>query len=194
MKLKDTLICILFLMMMSGFGYKGWCQKIKTYTTEDCNTATIMEVFKGDTILIDCDTTYIVNRKTFRILENQNNKIRKGDLIQKELLQNAFETIESLNGTVDRNQNDYNLLKSRFDSLAKNSITIIDKTLQNVTEASASNTKAMSEVADLKKRLKDIRTMLEKERKFRNIEKFKWGIGGLAIGGAVATVVFLVIK
>lgn len=180
--------------MINGFADKAWGQKIKSYTTEDCNTATIMEVYKGDTVLIDCEVTYIVNKTTFRILENSNNKIRNGDYVQKELLANALETNESLNGTVSRNQDDYNLLKSRFDSLAKNSITVIDKTLQNVTEASASNTKAMAEITDLKKRLKDIRAMLEKERKFRNIEKFKWGIGGLAIGGAVATLLFLITK
>lgn len=193
MKLRYTLVCTLFLMVvMIGLEHKAWCQAIKTYTPEDCNTATIMEVIKGDTVLIDCDVTYIVNKTTFRILENSNNKIRKGDYVQKELLHNAFETIESLNGTVSRSHDDYNLLKSRFDSLAKNTITVIDKTLQHVDDASESNTKAMAQITDLKKRLQDIRALLEKERKKRNLDKFKWGIGGLAIGGALATMVFII--
>lgn len=183
---------ILLCLFLFGFGYSAAAQTIKSYPAADCNTAAVMRVVKGDTILIDCDTIFVVNKKTFRVLQEANGKIRNGDFIPKELLTNSFETIEKLNETVERNQGDYTLLKLRFDSLAKNSVTVIDRTLQNVSDASASNQKAIAGMAELQKKLKDVQTLLEKERKIRRLEKLKWGIGGVGVGGLLATVVFLV--
>ncbi|MXV50482.1 hypothetical protein GS399_05810 [Pedobacter sp. HMF7647] len=178
----NVLRLVIFLLFSIGCQTKGWCQKTKTFTLEDCQVNTVLQADKGDSVLIMCDTVYVVNAKTFHLLENLNNKFRSGDYIPKQLYSNASQTIQVQKETLERNQQEYDQLKLRFDSLANNAIKVIDSATGGIKDAQVSISAAMDDTQKLKAELQNVQALLEKEKKQRLKTKITWGIGGAVVG------------
>ena len=150
---------------------------LKTYVAE-----------KGDTILVGFDSAYILNKKIFKLYQDNYQRVKKGDPATKKLLDEYERLVNFQDSMLWEKEKYYQGLKLNFDSLASTSTRFADRTEVNVTAINQS-------LANATMQLNNIKALLDKsleELKAVNKQKFKWALGGFAVGIGVGTLIFLI--
>jgi hypothetical protein len=187
--IKLALACFSMLFIVDGYS-----QKKKIYPKEDCNTSVVLQAMNGDTVLVRCDTIYVLNKNSFAVLQNLNLRVRNGFFVTRELHELDSVKIHSLTASLDSAHRDYRLLKNDFDTLTRQCIAVIDSTREASDRITGNILVAKKELDELRANLNTAQALLKDEKKQRAKLKLNWGLGGFAVGIGVTSLIFLVTK
>jgi hypothetical protein len=145
-------------------------------------------IFKGDTLLISYDSAYVLNKKTFKLFQDNYKRVQSGNIAFKPLLA-SYENVISLQDSMLKSKEAYyQQLKSNFDSLVTHSNGFVDKTALNITSIDQSLSNASNQLNNIKSLLDDSLDKL----KTVNRQRLKLVIGGFTVGLGVAAVIFAI--
>lgn len=147
-------------------------------------------VFQGDTVLIRYDSAYVLNKKTFKLFQDNYKKVQSGNPALKSLLENYENLIALQDSMLKSKEAYYQGLKSNFDSLVSHSNNFVDKTALNINAIDQSLSNATNQLNSIKSLLNDSLDKLRKE----NRQRIKLAVGGFTVGIGVAALVFLITK
>jgi hypothetical protein len=146
-------------------------------------------VGKGETVLIGYDSAYILNRRIFKLYQDAYKTVKAGGNPSQKKLMDEYERLIALQDTMLKQKEEYYQgLKTNFDSLVSTSNRFADRTDMNVTAINQSLTNASNQLVNIKALLDDSLDKLKQENK----KKFKWALGGFAVGIGVGTAIFLI--
>jgi len=167
---------------------QGYSQdRLKTF--KDSSGISLYTIYRGDTLLIQCDTAFILNKATFHIYRNYYDKVRLKSTSFQGIMDSYESMIHQQDTMLRQKEFYYQQLKQQFDSLSGSSLAFMDRTSISLKGISASLDKATTSLVETQKLLEDSRKMLEDERRKRNSRALKFGIGGAVIGALVAALI-----
>jgi flagellar biosynthesis chaperone FliJ len=158
-------------------------------TFKDSSGTSIYSIFRGDTLFIQCDTAFILNKYTFNIYKKFYEKTRQGNSSFTGIMDSYESMIRQQDTMLKTKEIYYQQMKQQFDSLSGSSLAFMDKTSNSLQGISSSLDKATSSLVETQKLLEDSRKMLEEERKKRNARTLKFGIGGAVIGALITALI-----
>lgn len=156
----------------------------------DGNSIMVARTFYADTLLIFCDTIYVLNRPTFKVYEAAYDKKRT----QSDLVSSYDNLIRKQEEIINQKEEYYQDLKSKFDSLVGKSNVFISTSTTNISQISSSLSRATENLVETQKLLTDSQKLLEEERKNSWKRTLKIGVGGFSFGVAVTALIFLIKK
>ncbi|MBW8684518.1 hypothetical protein [Chitinophaga rhizophila] len=180
-KLLLALCCCLTMLHTNGQGI------LKTF--KDSTGTSIYNIHRGDTLLIQCDTAFILNKTTFHIYKKFYDKTRQGNSSFKGIMDSYESMIHQQDTMLRIKEFYYQQLRQQMDSVTNSSLTFMDKTSVSLQGISASLDKATTSLTETQKLLEESRQMLQEERKKRNARAIKFGIGGVAIGALITALI-----
>jgi acid phosphatase family membrane protein YuiD len=147
-------------------------------------------VMRGDTVVIQNDSSYLLNKIVFKLFHENYRRSQQGSPEMKKLFQNYEDIIGLQDSMLLTKERYYHTLKTSFDSLLIVSNQFVKRTDANVNSINQS-------LDSTTRNLNNINAKLDtslKELKSVNGEKFKWAIRGFTVGIVIAAAVFLVAK
>jgi len=147
-------------------------------------------VGKGDTVLVGYDSAYILNRRIFKLYQDNYKRVQSGNPSLKKLLDEYEHLLAFQDSMLREKETYYQGLKTNFDSLVSSSNRFADRTDTNITAINQSLSNASSQLNNIKVLLDDSLNKL----KLVNKQKFKWALGGFTVGIGVASLIFLIAK
>ncbi|MDB5207589.1 MAG: hypothetical protein JWR72_2664 [Flavisolibacter sp.] len=145
---------------------------------------------RGDTILIQLDSAFILNKKTFKLYQDTYKRVQAGNPQAKKMVEEYERLVALQDSMLKEKEVYYQGLKSSFDSLATGSNDFLKRTDVNITAINQSLSNATGQLNNIKVLLDDSLDKL----KLVNKQKFKWAVGGFTVGIGVASLVFLIAK
>ena len=185
LSIQHKLLLVLFLCLAVQQGYSQ--DMLKTF--RDSSGTSVYSIYRGDTLLIQCDTAFIVNKNTFSIYKKYYDKTRQGSSSFKGIMDSYESMIRQQDTMLRTKEFYYQQMKHQMDSLTNNSLSFMDKTSVSLQGISSSLDKATSSLVETQKLLEESRKMLEEERRKRNSRALKFGIGGVAIGALITALI-----
>ena len=186
---KQVQISVFGLIFFLFLTVQGYSQR-KPIEIDDSTGLHSYIVQKNDTVVIRLDNAYVLNKRTFRLLQDNYNRVKSGDPALKRLLADYENLIALQDSMLKDKEAYYQQLKTNFDTLVRASNTFITKTDVNIHSINKSLTNASDQLQNIKGLLD---SSLEK-LKDQNRLKFKAALGGFAIGVGVTGLIFLVAK
>jgi hypothetical protein len=180
-KLLLAICCCLTVLQSYGQG------TLKTF--KDSSGTSIYSIYRGDSLLIRCDTAYILNKNTFSVYKTFYEKTRQGNSSFKGIMDSYESMIRQQDTMLRTKEFYYQQLKGQMDSVTNSSLTFMDKTSVSLQGISTSLDKATTSLVATQQLLEDSRKMLEDERKKRNSRAIKFGIGGAVIGALITALI-----
>lgn len=147
-------------------------------------------VVRGDTLLINYDSAYLLNKKTFKLYQDTYKKVQNGNPAMKNLLANYEGLIALQDSMLKSKEAYYQSLKSNFDSLVNHSNNFVDKTSLNISAIDQSLSTATNQINNIKVLLDQSLDKLKKE----NRQRIKLAVGGFTVGVGVAAVIFAIAR
>jgi len=185
MKLKVVLFFLLLYTVQFSFG-QG---KLKAF--EVCNSSdTIKRVTKGDTIVINCNTAYILNQSVI----NNYRKALQNNRSCTEIIKTYAVLSTTQDSVISQQKKRFNELKNKFDSLGNNMGQFLTLTQSSLTQLGDTLTHVFGTVMQTQNLLLQTKSVLEQEQQNKWNDRLKWGIGGLGVGLVATTLVFLAVR
>lgn len=147
-------------------------------------------VVRGDTLLINFDSAYLLNRKTFKLYQDTYKKVQNGNPAMENLFANYEGLIALQDSMLKSKEAYYQSLKSNFDSLVTYSNHFVDKTALNISAIDQSLSTATSQINNIKTLLDQSLDKLKKE----NRQRIKLAVGGFTVGVGVTAIVFAIAR
>lgn len=147
-------------------------------------------IVRGDTVSISYDSAFVLNKKTFKLYQDNYKRVQNGNPSLKALLVNYENLIALQDSMLKSKEAYYQGLKSNFDSLVSHSNNFVDKTASNINAIDQSLSNATNQINNIKTLLNDSLDKLKKE----NRQRLKLAAGGFTVGIGVAALVFLITK
>ena len=145
---------------------------------------------RDDTLLIRYDSAYLLNKKTFKLYQDNYKRVQSGNLSNQKVIV-AYDSLVNLQDRMLKaKEADYQFLKKNFDSLATASNTFVNRTDVNVTAINQSLTRAEGNLNNIKALLDDSLEKIKAENK----QRLKIAVKGFVVGVGVASLVFLIAK
>jgi len=140
---------------------------IKTFSK--CGSGNLFSIAKGDTLIIDCDTVLILNKK----YAGKYNEIFK----------TYHENIELLNTRIKEQDSEYNKLKEVYNALLLESVNYIKNVDSNIKSLDNSVKNSITYLSNAQTDISEIKKDIKKSR-HSGITKSNiiWGTGGLILG------------
>ena len=145
-------------------------------------------VGRGETVLIGYDSAYILNKRTFKLYQDNYKRIQAGNSNIKSLMDQYEHLIAFQDSMMKEKEAYYQGLKTNFDSLASTSNRFADRTDANITAINQSLSNASSQLVTIKGLLDDSLNKLKQEQK----KRFTWALGGFAVGIGVGTLIAVI--
>lgn len=172
---KLFVISAILMLMVNTYGQR-------VFKDADCVTVSSFLTGKGDTLVIGCDSVYLLNKKTFSIYQTAYDRWKGRDVNVRQV----FGTYESLvklqERRIEQQELEYNHLKAQYDSLAFSLVQFIDKTGSRLGELSNDMQKVNASLNSAMLQIKDSQTLLAAEKKKRIRSSIAFGAGGLTAG------------
>ena len=146
--------------------------------------------FRGEKILIAYDTAYVLNKKVFKLFQDNYTRVKNNNSSVKKLEEVYDSLILAQEGLLEEREQSYQQLKLHFDNLLNSTNTFIDKTNLNVSEIDQS----LSSAAIQLNKVNGLIDSSLRKLKVENNKKILFGIGGFTAGVVVTTLVFLIAK
>ncbi|HYG15849.1 MAG TPA: hypothetical protein VEC12_08860 [Bacteroidia bacterium] len=158
----------------------------KTFTT--CtSTDTVKQVFRGDTVIINCNNAYIINQS---ILNNYQRSLRSNASCT-----DIIKTYAALSNTQDSQIMEQNQrfedLKLKFDSLSNNTDSFLVSTQGSLGQLNDNLGSVSMKLEETKQLLVNTQNLLIKEKENLWKQRLRWGVGGFGVGLAATTLLFL---
>lgn len=149
---------------------------------DNCVTITSYLTGKGDTLVINCDSVYLLNKKTYAIYQVAYDKLKGRDGNIKQAF-SAYESLVELQSKrIDEQDMEYNQLKMQFDSLVLTSGKFIDKTGNRLGELTDAMNKVNANLNSALIQIKESETVINSGKKKGIRNSIAWGGGGFTLG------------
>lgn len=192
--MRKTIITYLLITLFSA-GYMNIASaQNKLKKIMDGNSVLVARTFYADTLLIFCDTVYVLNKPTFKVYESAYDKVRTGNTNVNNLVASYDNLIKKQEEIINQKEEYYQDLKSKFDSLVGKSNVFISTSTTNISQISNSLGRATENLVETQKLLTDSQKLLEEERKTSWKRTLKIGVGGFSFGVVITAIIFLVKK
>lgn len=159
-------------------------QILKHYN--DSAKTVINTFYRGDSILVGCDTVFLLNKPTFKIYKRFYDKGRSGSSSFKAIIAEYEDVIDSKDQMLTAKEVYYQELRSQFDALSSKSAAFMDRTSTGLMQVSSTLEKTTTTLIETQKLLEESRQMLIEERRKQNFKALKFGIGGVLVGGLIS--------
>lgn len=168
-------IAVILLLTMSSYSQQ-------VFKDADCVTVSSFLTGSGDTLIIQCDSVYLLNKKTFAIYQSAYERWKGRDVNIRQVFNTYENLVELQSRRIDQQELEYTLLKAQFDSLAFSSTRFIDKTGVRLGELTESLNKVNQNLEAAVGQINDSQALLKEERKKRIKNSVAFGAGGLTLG------------
>ena len=165
--IKLLFLFILFLNLNSNAQHK------KIFNS--CNDYITKRFYNNDTVLIKCDTSYIINSKTFNLYNELYIRFKSKD--------NMYSLIDTYEEQINVLNTDYSLLKYQYDSLYSINKKFIFNTNTKVNSIDTSFNKINSQLSDIK-------IYVNKNEIQNRNQKLIIGLSGISIGLLIGILFF----
>ena len=184
-----TLIGISFIIIahaLQGQQMPGnWC---------DRNDYSVLRFYRGDSILVNCDTVFLVNTSTYKLYADvyKNFNAKNSDIRR---LASLFDNSRLLyENRIDQQALEYQALKKEFDELMTRSQDVVLQTSNKLLSVDNSLMRIDRNVSNAQANIEEAKKLIRQEIRLGNKQRLKWGIGGLVIGVGLASVVFAIVN
>lgn len=154
-----------------------WVSTVVVRAQSPCIGFSATKYYQGDTIMVRCDTVFLLNKSTF----SRFNAVYKDPKIN-ELVSTQNQLIEAYEKRNTEQDDAYEQLKSNFDKVVNNSNLLIQTSKEELGGIKQSLSSAQTNIDSAKTDISEVKDLLKKDLRKANEAKLKWGIGGLAIG------------
>lgn len=185
MKLKAILFFAVALITQAGFS-QGTLKPFDICNSND----TIKKVDKGDTVIIKCNTAYILNQN---VIDNYRKALRNNRGCT-EILKTYAALSTTQDSVISQQNQRFNELRDKFDSLGNNTgqfLTVTQGSLTQLNDTLGSVSRTIQQTQTI---LSQTKMLLEEEKKNKWKDRLKWGLGGIGIGFVTTSVVFLLAR
>lgn len=156
--------------------------------TFNCSGLAANRYYLKDTIVVSCDTVFLLNKVTYSFYRNQLKKINTTDPKLKELVTSQGELIGLYEKRILDMGNQYAELRKTFDENLKKSSMFIENSNGEMTNLKSSLTKAQGNIVAAQDSISTVKSILIKDMARIKKNNLKWGVGGVILG-ALATLV-----
>jgi len=155
----------------------------------NCGQLQAVMIFANDMALFKCDTSYVLNKLTFRKYDSAYRDLQqKGSSVGN--LMNAYdEIIELQENRLKEQAQQYNELRASFAGLSTETQAKIVESSSRLTSAVSSMESLSKDLTETKRLLGEAKDIIEAEQRGLNLEKLLWGAGGLAAGIVVGVLI-----
>lgn len=178
--------CLLLLAGLLPVLHAGAQGRLKFFNT--CAGSSNYRLTKGDTIIIQCDSSLLINSRNFSIYQSAYQQYRKGGN-SGEILRSYESLVQQQDSMINNGKQDYTNLKLQFDSLYRVSISSLDRTSRDIGIVKDSLSNVSTQLNNTNIIIGDAIHQVNQARKRSFLDKLYWGIGGLGIGVAITAVV-----
>lgn len=159
-----------------------------------CEQTKAYRLLKGDTVVIPCDTAYLLNGSTYIIFKTAYERVKMNNNMSKELIQ-VYETmLDKQIQQMQQKDQAYEALRLKFDSLVVRSMQHIDRSNLGLKAMQDSIAGASQNIQAARLEIQAASDKIKAEQRKNFKQKVMWGIGGLAAGAVLTTVVYVVLK
>lgn len=183
-----TILLRLFFFVASAFLTSACISQSQVIEIKDSTGLRSYAVEKGDTVLVGYDSAYILNKRIFKLYQDNYKRVQNSNPSFKRLLDEYENLISFQDSMLKEKEVYYQQVKSSFDSLVVHSTKFVDRTDVNITAINQSLSNATSQLNNIKVLLDDSLNKL----KLENRRKIKWAIGGFTLGIGAASLLFLI--
>ena len=175
---------VLLILLLQLCGTKISAQSLKHYN--DSAKTVVKTFYRGDSVLVGCDTVYLLNKPTFMIYKRFYDRGRSGSSSFKAVIAEYEEVIDAKDQMLSTKEAYYQQLRSQFDELSTKSASFMDRTSAGLMQVSTTLEKTTTSLIATQTLLEESRQMLIEERKKQNFKALKFGIGGVIAGGLIS--------
>ncbi len=148
--------------------------KMKTFT--DCNSTRNAEVYKGDTVIVRCDSLIILTKQKFKLYQNNNRTYA-------EIVRTYDNYVDVLEKRSEQQTSEYNRLKLLNDSIIYMSGQYADSIDWKVGDLKDGIYRSLSDLQTIKTDVTSLKTDVQKANKLGKLKsKLLWGGGGVIVG------------
>ncbi|GHN01052.1 hypothetical protein WSM22_25410 [Cytophagales bacterium WSM2-2] len=151
----------------------------------NCAGLSASRYYLKDTIVVNCDTVFLLNKQTYSFYRNQLKKINTADPKLKELVSTQSDLINLYEKRILDLDGRYTALRKTFDETLKNSSVFIETSSGEMTSIKNSLGKAQNNIAAAQDSISSVKTILIKDMARIKKNNVKWGIGGVILGALV---------
>ncbi len=156
--------------------------------TFNCSGLAANRYYFKDTIVVSCDTVFLMNKVTYSFYKNQLKKINTADPKLKELVTSQGELINLYEKRILDLGNQYADLRKTFDENLKKSSMFIENSTGDMKNIKNSLTKAQGNIAAAQDSISTVKSILVKDMARIKKNNLKWGVGGVILGVLVTLV------
>ncbi len=171
-------LCILGLLIIHVNMMNGQ----QVFTVNNCISINSILAERGDTLVIACDSVYLLNKKTFSIYQLGYEKWKGRDINIKQAFNNYESLVELQSKRIEQQDNEYNNLKIQFDSMAMASGKFIDKTGNKLSELTETLNEVNTNLNTAINQINESQAILKTEKKKKVKNAITWGAGGFTVG------------
>lgn len=155
----------------------------------DCTGMDAYTVIYGDTIVIKCDTSFLLNRKVFYHFKNVYDKKILGSREFTSIINSYKAAIANKDSALESNETYYKALLSQFNSMSDSSKKVINTVNIRLTEITADLSSSKTKLTETQQLLEESQKLVAAERKKMRGKLFKFGLGGIVAGALVAVLI-----
>lgn len=194
--MKKHLSCLpLLSLMLTWAGFQPVVlAQISTATRDFCSPGSfnVRRYLKNDTLIVRCDTVYLLNPATFQLYSKTYKSFRANNSDQRKLVATFDELQKLYESRIARQDTEYIQLRAKFDSLALASQLYIGKTGSSLHQLNISLNQINENVKGAKQDVTESKELIRQEIRKSLGNKLRWGLGGFGIGltGAILFAIF----
>lgn len=154
----------------------------QTGAFDNCTDIRTLLVTSGDSLVIGCDTAYVLNVPTFRLYDHAYRDLRDRSPSLAGLMSAYDEIITLQDHRLREQQRSYDELRASFESLSTSSSSAFEQATRRLSDAAGDMDLLHTHLTEANRLLEETRSIMESERRGWNLEKVLWGAGGVAVG------------
>jgi hypothetical protein len=183
----QRIIQLCLVLLLSAPAFDAHAQgKLKYF--DDCGTRFNSRFSFGDTIVIRCDSSVMMNKSNFAIFQTAYEQYRQRNPNTDKMLR-LYETLAAQqDSTIQEGQRDYNALKLKFDTLYFTSLSSINKTSQDIGTVKENLGTVSNTLNNTQVLISDAIDKVNEARRKSFLSKLAWGVGGFGIGVGLAAI------
>ncbi|HEX2936210.1 MAG TPA: hypothetical protein VHO72_12730 [Bacteroidales bacterium] len=167
---------LLILALFACFYFVNLSGQNKKKVFSECNSMRNSEVYRGDTIIVRCDSIIMLTRQKFRLYQNNNRTYA-------EIVRTYDNYIDVLEKRSEQQTMEYNRLKLLNDSIIHVSGKYADSIDWKVDGLKTGLAQSLEELKGVKTDVTSLKTDVQKAGKLGKLKsKFLWGGAGVIVG------------
>ncbi|MBA3647928.1 MAG: hypothetical protein H0W62_05155 [Chitinophagales bacterium] len=183
-QIKNYLLASLILILL----YSSLFAQSTTESICDDHSFSVLPRLNGQVIKVTCDTVYILNKTTFRLLSSSYKNFRS----QSGSLKNFFDAADNYLYEYDRHEAEqaakFDSLRNYFQLLTDSSKNLVNITNAHMQTINADLSSIQLNVESAREKISSAQVDIVKNERRKWWDRVKWGLGGLVIGIAATTI------